>query len=297
MKKSRLLLIGFGCLLVCATVIMTFRARTPEVHEMIDFKNIAWYVERARVAYHAEDAIRAAYPNTVRVSTPDDTEVLYFLEVDPDRREQIITVRGTDNLDNALQDADYLRAEDSALGIPVHRGFDEDTRAVYADLLPHLNPDYDTYVTGHSLGAAISTLLMMYLHKDGYPVQRSVNFGQPKLTNKAGAKAFDQLPLMRVVDANDVVPLLPATTLLDSIHGVYTHFGEEVILLTGPHYVFLDQREAMRDSRGDFWHNLGHESMEAHHVDLYAQQVTDKESNSVEVPYKDREKYTPASEG
>lgn len=140
---------------------------------------------------------------------------------------------------------------------------------IYKDVIPHLEKGYKVRVTGHSLGAAISTLLMMYLHEDGFKVERSINFGQPKVTNKAGVKAYGFLPLTRVVDENDVVPLVPPVTLLDSIHGIYEHLGDEVILLKEEYYVYLEQHDAERKSVGNFWKDMGHESITEHFMDNY----------------------------
>ncbi len=282
-----------GLLVVLASLVayMTQRTPSPETPDTVNFRAIDWYAGRARIAYQSEQEIRSVYPGTVFVGSPDNTDVLYFLELDHDKRQQVVTVRGTDNLENALQDAEYLRAKDSRLGIAVHRGFDKDTRAIYADLKPRLKPDYEVIVTGHSLGAAISTLLMMYLQRDGFALGLSVNFGQPKLTNQAGAQAFESLPLLRVVDGKDVVPLLPADTLLDSIGGRYTHLGREVILLDGPYYVYLDRVEAEQDSKGSFWHDLGQESLVAHKVDRYVARVAEKVSGSQEVDFKLRDRY------
>ncbi len=297
MNRSGLLLLP---LLVSLGGIILFMVQSPPTQEdpdSVSFRTIDWYAGRARIAYHAEEEIRAHYPETVYVGSPDSTEVLYFLELDHDHRRQVVTVRGTDNLENALQDAEYLRAKDSTLGIAVHRGFDADTRAIYADLKPRLNADYEVLLTGHSLGAAVSTLLMMYLQQDGFRVGGSVNFGQPKLTNEAGARAFASLPLVRVVDGEDVVPLLPADTLLDSIGGIYTHLGREVILLDGPYYVYLDRVEAERDSRGSFWRELGEESLAAHKVDRYVARVENKLSGSRQVAFDTREKYLQSPEG
>jgi hypothetical protein len=269
---------------------------TAQKHPAVNFDAVDWYVRRASSAYLPTEAILNAYPDTVHVNSPDGTDVLYFLERCPDAQRQVVTVRGTDNVRNALQDAEYLREKDRALGISVHRGFDEDAHAVYRDLQPHLVQGYETRLTGHSLGAAISTLLMMYLHQDGYKVSQSINFGQPKLTNLGGAKAYAELPLLRVVDANDVVPLLPAATVLDSIDGIYTHLGRELVLLDGPHYAYLDQREAMHQSRESFWHDLGHESIQAHHIGRYVERVADKLGGSIEVAFSAREQYISAEQ-
>lgn len=297
LNRNRIALPLLAALLMALTVALALIAlRQPppkEVLRSVSFEEINWYAGRAGIAYQNEAAIRSAYPATVYVGSPDHTDVLYFLEILPEKRQQIVTIRGTDNLQNALQDAEYLRAEDSALGIAVHRGFDSDTRIIWADLEPRLKRDYDTYLTGHSLGAAVSTLLMMYLQKDGYRVTGSVNFGQPKLTNNAGASAFDALPLTRVVDGKDVVPLLPADTPLDSEGGEYTHLGREVILLDGPYYVFLDRPQVLRVSQGSFWHDLGEESVDAHMVSNYLKRIAEKLKANQQVPYSNREQYLP----
>lgn len=262
------------------------------VTKKIDFEDIHWYAGRANAAYENEQEIRQAYPKTVRVATVGDTEVQYFLELFHETRLQVITVRGTDNLKNALENAEYLQSKDGKLGIYVHTGFDADTIAVYRDVLPHLKKDYKVKTTGHSLGAAISTLLMIYLHEDGFHIERSINFGQPKVTNMAGVEAYDFLPITRVVDEHDVVALVPPITLLDSIHGIYEHLGDEVILLEDEYYVYLEKHDAERKSVGSFWKNIGHESIEDHFMDNYLENIEDKYSKSVQVPYSKREDYT-----
>ena len=256
----------------------------------IDFSRIQWYAKRAKAAYYKTNKeIEDEFKNTIRIATMPGTDVQYFLERDNENNYQVITVRGTANLKNGLEDADYIQIQEHKLDIRVHKGFNDDTEKLYADVFPHLNKEQPVYVTGHSLGAAISTLLMMYLHKDGFKVEHSINFGQPKVTNKKGVEHYAFLPLTRVVDENDVVPLVPPITLLDSLHGVYEHLGDEVILLEGEHFVYLDEHNAERKSVGSFWKNLGHESIEEHFMDNYLKNIASKLSKSNQVPYDERE--------
>jgi predicted lipase len=244
-------------------------------------------------SYKTKAQIKKSFPKTVRVAEVADTEVQYFLELHPDENRQIITVRGTANLANVKEDAEYIPSKNKKLGIYVHSGFDDDATKLYADVLPHLNKEHKVTVTGHSLGAAIATLLMMYLHEDGFDVERSINFGQPKVTNKKGVKRYEFLPLTRVVDENDVVPLVPPITLLDSIHGVYEHLGEEFILLEDAYYVYLEKHNATRKSIGSFWKNIGHESISEHYMTNYLKNIQSKKSDAVQVPYNQREEYIP----
>ena len=115
----------------------------------IDFPSIYLQAKRAGVAYDSAKAIRTKYPMTVRVQAPGDARVLYFLERDDKRREQFITVRGTDNNVNIAEDMDIAVRYDRPIKIPVHQGFDRAARAVYGDVKPYLKTNYKTYVVGH----------------------------------------------------------------------------------------------------------------------------------------------------
>jgi len=238
-----------------------------------DFNLISWFAQRADGAYKDEAFIRKHFPNTTRVAILKGIDVQYFVEYDERTNLQMVSVRGTANLKNAKEDAEYTESKNLKLGIYVHSGFDADANLLYQDIKPYLKKTAKISITGHSLGAAISTLLMMYLHQDNYDVGQSINFGQPKVTNKKGVIAFNFLPLTRVVDENDVIPLVPPITLFDSIHGVYEHLGDEVILLDNQQYRYLNEHDAERMSVGSFWHNLGHESIEDHYMANYLKRI------------------------
>ncbi|MCH2058850.1 MAG: lipase family protein [Thalassotalea sp.] len=115
----------------------------------------------------------------------DSIDVQYFLEI-TSANTQLVSVRGTANLTNSKEDAEFVKAKDKQLDIYVHKGFEQDAMAIYNDLLPLLDKTLPIQLTGHSLGAAIATLLMMYLHDVGFSIKESINFGQPKVTNKEG---------------------------------------------------------------------------------------------------------------
>lgn len=228
-----------------------------------DFEKIQWFADRAKLAYADDASIQKALPN----------------------------VRGTNNLKNALLDASYLQSADNKLGIYAHKGFMESTDKVYADLQGHLQRDYTTYVTGHSLGAAIATMLMMHLQVDGYLLARSYNFGQPKVSNGKGVKRYARLPVVRIVNKEDPVPLVPPLTLLDSVHGRYEHLGAEVILLRREFYSYLDEHDAERLSVGSFWKNIGHEKLTDHFMDSYIKNVGSKITASRQIAYDQREHF------
>ncbi|TDF42488.1 lipase family protein [Alteromonadaceae bacterium M269] len=257
----------------------------------VNFKQVQWYAERAAYAYDSPEEIRKTFPTTTRVVTVPGTNVQYFIEDLPDKKAQLVSIRGTANMKNALEDAEYLQAKDKKLDIYVHAGFGEDSERVYRDLLPHLDKDKEILLTGHSLGAAISTILMMYLQEEGFQVGQSINFGQPKVTNEAGAALFKSLPLLRVIDENDVVPLLPPMSLLNSIHGRYKHFGTEMILLEGEFYVFQDEHVQQETKSTSFWSNMTDISVGAHMIKHYLHNIKSKLNHSKQIPFEDRKQY------
>lgn len=256
-----------------------------------NFGTVQWYAERASAVYQSEQAIKKAFPNTTGVYSLDHINVQYFIEQAEGEKRTVISIRGTANLANVREDAEYTQSKNDKLGIYVHRGFDEDTMTVYEHLKPKLDASHEIILTGHSLGAAISTLLMMYLEEDGFRVGASMNFGQPKVTNKKGVEKYGHLPLLRVVNEEDVVPLVPPVTLLDSIHGVYEHLGAEVILLQGEYFVYQNCHHAEKNSVGSFWKNLGHESVEEHYIANYLKNINAKLGLSTAIAYSDRKKY------
>lgn len=257
----------------------------------VDFVELHAYAGRAKAAYATEAVIRGQYPATAIVRAPGKTDAQYFIERDDKAKVQYIAIRGTANKRNVLEDVEMRIREDLALAIPVHAGFDATTRLLYDDMKPYLRKNYTTYITGHSLGGAIAAVLAIHMIDDGYKVEKVVTFGQPKFTTTDGVEKLDFLALVRVVDENDIVPMLPPTTIVNRVHGVYEHAGPEVILLEGPRYVFLPKHDASRISVGEFGRSLNIADLQDHHMDNYLRRLEAKRSNAVAVSYNEREKY------
>lgn len=250
-----------------------------------DFEAIAEYAAYAQAAYFSEDEIRNRYPATVRINAPRGTKTRYFLTVEPADRRQTISVRGTKTFNDVLHDIEFAIVEDAGLQLPLHKGFEADARLIYADVKPYLKRDYRTRVTGHSLGAAVSAILMIYLQRDGFTVERSINFGQPKFTNVAGAERYEALPLQRIVDRDDVVPMLPPLLSRHPKHGAYAHVGEEVVLLDGPEFLQLDDHDSARISVDEFWRQRKFASKDDHRMQQYLARIEPKRSRSNRVDY------------
>jgi len=265
------------------------------VHDDIDFKDLYAYAERSNTAYEDKRAIKLKYPKTIWINSPDGTQVRYFLERDDHTHTQFITVRGTHTDKNLAEDLDITVRQDRKLDIPVHAGFDAAARAVYNDLKPHLRPGYKTYVTGHSLGGAVAAILAIYLIEDGVQVERVVTFGQPRFTTTDGVKRLGFLPLTRVVDENDIVPMVAPSTYTDPQFGPYDHVGAEVILLEGPDFVFLPSHDAKRIDLGEFWRSVSFADLKDHEMQRYLRRIASKATGAREVPYTQRERYVVTS--
>jgi triacylglycerol lipase len=256
----------------------------------INFAELETYAERSRTAYRTKQVIMAKYPKTIRVTSPGNTGVRYFLEQDDAAKTQIITVRGTAGQQNFSEDLNITVRTDRQADIPVHAGFDLAARAVYSDAKSYLKRSYKTYVTGHSLGGAVAALVTIYAIEDGFRVERVITFGQPKFTTAAGVQRL-RFPLIRVIDENDLVPMLPPATATDPQYGPYEHVGPEVILLQGRRYVYLPAHDANRIGIGEFWRSIGIADLPDHKMDRYVNRIADKINGAAEVTYNQREEY------
>lgn len=260
--------------------------------QSVNFADLEAYAKRSKAAYASEATIRASYPKTIHVATPGKTNVVYFLERDDAAKTQYLTVRGTANKANIIEDLDVSVREDRQVDIPIHTGFDSDAHAVYTDAVPYLKKGYRTNITGHSLGGAVAAIIGIYAIEDGFQIDKIVTFGQPRFTTAKGVGRLGFLPLLRVVDENDVIPMVPPATVLDKTYGPYEHVGPEVILLDGPHYVYLANHDANRIDIGEFWRSIGIADLKDHKIDRYVVRIADKISGATQVTYNQREKYT-----
>lgn len=257
-----------------------------------DFELLYRLSQFANLSYDGTSQIMGeamARQSKVFIATPGNTDVLYFIGYNDKTKVQLISVRGTDNDTNWDLDMDTRGVTDPRTGIMLHAGFKRAADAIYADVKPRLKPGYTTYLTGHSLGGAVAAILGVYLKKDGVKVDRIVTFGQPKFTNAAGAQAFADLPLLRVINQNDVVPLLPDETA-QGTH-LYVHIGAVLIVYPGPYYVYGSADKAMRFSAGSFSRYMLQGSVPDHYMKWYESNLRDKLKGATPVKFSDREKY------
>jgi triacylglycerol lipase len=73
--------------------------------------------------------------------------------------------------------------------------------------------------------------------------------------------------------------------------GPYQQFGPEVILLSGPDYVYVPSQTAAELSLGEFWRDLHVADLKDHKLDNYIRRIEDKMNGGRQVAYNSRENY------
>ena len=89
-------------------------------------------------------------------------------------------------------------------------------------------PDYQIWVTGHSLGGAIASLASTWLAYENVAPRKDIilyTFGMPRVGNYDYALQHDRLVnnSWRVVNYNDLVPHFPSLASVSIINGPYHH--------------------------------------------------------------------------
>ena len=247
-----------------------------------NFTQVLQYAQRAALAYEQDATIQKQSGTGVRISIspPLSIGIKAYVEMDDAKRVQWIVVRGTSSLINIRLDVDYNKVVESRLQIPLHKGFADAALQVYQFAKPLLKTDYETRVTGHSFGGGAAVIVLMLLKEDGFKLGQTMTFGQPKVTNSDGARKYRTLPLLRFVNDNDPVPLLPPFELFAVLdEGPYQHFGPEVVLDEGSTYRLYTEHQAELLSVFSFWNNLKNLSIQdvpEHFMSTYLTRIRQK---------------------
>lgn len=165
-----------------------------------------------------------------------ETDVLGFIAVDSTTQEIIISVRGSASLYNWLGDVVWARQPTTMCsGCWAHLGFlfaySEVVKNVNATLFSatRLFPSYKITLTGHSLGAAVGTLLAMRLRDVGYEMD-VYTYGSPRVGNEALASYISHQKGRdyRITHLADTVARLPP------INREFRHTSPEYWVQPGP---------------------------------------------------------------
>lgn len=280
----------FTLLILILSACTTIQPSDAEAGE-VNFNTVKTYATLSALSYEPVEIIREAikqygYSLTQNRNIPD-INMTYFLITNTASKTQIIVVRGTANIENAIVDASVKLVNDPLAGIPLHEGFAYSARAVYNDIKPLLKPDFTINTTGHSLGGAVASILAMYLHAENYQSKMTITFGQPKVTNITGANRYSQLPILRVVTSKDMVPLVPPFDPLEMTDiNIYWHPGIELVLNPDNTYSTLSGIDSMLRAVNFVQTVPTEENLMNHKMTYYLQLIDNKLSQAREVPYK-----------
>ena len=130
-----------------------------------------------------------------------------------------VVFRGSENIQNWVTDMDLRKAPYSLCdGCEAHEGFLRTTGSVIqsvrdeAERLLHLFPTFKLIVTGHSLGAAIATLVAVDLQAYFcHALVLMYNFGSPRVFNLFAAVdvSYQLKNKFRFTHLNDMIPHFP----------------------------------------------------------------------------------------
>ena len=115
----------------------------------------------------------------------------------------------------------------AGVGARYHRGFLEALDEVWEPLFSAVDTELKAqerplWITGHSLGGALALLAAWRLQRAFIPVHQIYTFGAPMIGNAVAAEAFHadfDGKIFRYIDDEDLVPLLPAFSLVANAYG------------------------------------------------------------------------------
>ena len=277
-------------LIVLLVAWLSFPAYANTADEPARFQTLYDYALIADAAYYDKARIEKAlttqgYTLTAHEQLPGYA-VSYILATNDETRQQLLAVRGTSNIENAMVDVAFVLLPNKPTGIKLHQGFSKSADFIYDRVKPKLNRDYRINTTGHSLGGAAALILAMYLDAGGYDVGQVITFGQPKVTNIAGSRKYSHLDVTRVVTPKDMVPLVPPLDPMDLMNmDIYWHLGTELVLYEDNSYSELEGVDSMMRATDFLNEMVSEKNLQHHYMTVYLNSLTPKKVNAKRVPY------------
>ncbi|MGD1944300.1 MAG: lipase family protein [Leptolyngbyaceae cyanobacterium] len=181
-----------------------------------------------------EDAIRTGVTAAVKVGRKIEVFYGFLLESDED---SILVFRGTQRTAEwigniyAIQQ-DYLHPTTGAKLGRIHTGFRNIANTIInplaVDAARQINPNKPCYVSGHSLGSALATILALDIALNIPALQPQLQvyvYASPRVGDPEFARSYAQiLPnSFRITNLADPIPTMPPTKL----RAEFVHVGEE----------------------------------------------------------------------
>ena len=153
-----------------------------------------------------------------------------------------------------LVDVNYLHQDPITInnictGFKIHGGFLSFYLAFRNKMMEtiqkYYNKDTKLFISGFSLGGAISTLAALDLYKNFENITH-YSFASPRIFNIIGAKHFDSLNILshRIFNDSDIVPSLPFPIMISSIR-----------FLTIQDFMHIGKSLSFNDNIGNYYDN------------------------------------------
>lgn len=171
--------------------------------------------------------------NIIRIETKQHINVLSIIS--NDSKTLYIVISGTDDIKDITSNIDIIQesANFGIDGIKFHRGFLKQSCSIFDKVLENIsefkkNGGIDIYLTGHSAGGCIVSILSYYLIINSifdYNTLSVVTFGSPFFINKKGAEWFNHnINYYRIELHGDPIPNI-------KMFSDYTHISNNHIYI------------------------------------------------------------------
>jgi triacylglycerol lipase len=139
----------------------------------------------------------------------------------------VVAFRGTDDAEDAWLDLKFRQVEDYDGW--VHEGFYNAATSLWDGLIKHLGKNWQdgdkVWVTGHSLGGAMATVMAKWLAHQKYDIAGVHTFGQPRVGDNTYADNYSPDDVhYRFVNNKDFVTHVPYRWMGPGVH--YKHVGK-----------------------------------------------------------------------
>ena len=207
----------------------------------------------------------------VKFISDPTTDIQVGITISETNKRITVVFRGSESKSDWYYDLMILKTgilQDKYRNCSVHSGFYQQLHEtnVYEQILDIIKPlietypDYAIYVTGHSLGAALSTLFGFELSHEIDSNITVVSFASPRIGNKVFRNVFDKKPNLshfRVSNDRDIVTAGPMIN--------FQHVGINIALSEDKSEIFTkyDYNQWWKFSLFNCW------KVSDHNVDLY----------------------------